>query len=320
MHHLCHCHIVDAPFVRCPIRSAQGLVFCPLIYIRYMRRMAIHISGGAIVLLSSSHPTVYRSIDAPKRCIAMYSLQAHEVLIFRPMTGILQPQSLVHRLQYSVGFILIGFRILTDDFSYAGRQAVAAIVVGGRMGHGTTVVLQGIARPDAAIGIVKSIVIGVPSLLLPCQMALDYRPHLAHIRGIGIKLEVPQQFVYIHQIHVVMMKLVVLLRISAYIARAVHRRSPLVGTTRQVIFLIHQMRFCNGHIGYLTLGVCIKVGALSVWHSKKIAHVGSSPSRQRHAPSHGSMLPHLTIPGTIGSHHQSSTDRIDIGIGGMETD
>ena len=137
---------------------------------------------------------------------------------------------------------------------------------------------------------------------------------------VGIKLEVPQQFVDIHQVHIVMMKLVVFLRVSADIARAVHRSPPLVGTTRQVVFLIHQMRFRNGHIGYLTLGVCIKVSALSVWHSEEIAHIGTSPARQRHAPSHGSMLPHLSVPGTIGSHHQSSTDRIDIGIGSMETD
>ena len=151
-------------------------------------------------------------------------------------------------------------------------------------------------------------------------MTLDDRPHLAHISRICIKLEMPKQFIYINQVHVVMMKLVVLLRISADIAVTIHRSTPFIGTARQVVLLVHEMRFGNRHIGYLTFGVCIKMDTLSILHAEEIAHIGTSPTGQRHAPAHCSMLPNLPVPGTIGSHDQSATYRIDIGIGSMEDD
>ena len=245
----------------------------------------------------------------------MHSLQSHKILIFRPMSGILQPHSFVHGFQNSISFLLIRLRILTDDSGNASRQKISPVVIGGRMGHGTTVVLQGITCPNTAISIIKSVVIGIPSLLLPSQMTLDNRPHLAHISRICIKLEVPKQLIYINQVHVVMMKLMIFLRISADIAVTIHRSTPFVSTTSQVVLLVHEMRFGNRHISNLTLGVCIKMDTLSILHAEEIAHIGTSPAGQRHAPAHGSMLPNLAVPGTIGSHHQSSTDRIDIGIG-----
>ena len=151
-------------------------------------------------------------------------------------------------------------------------------------------------------------------------MTLDDRPHLAHIRRISIKLEMPQQFVDKHEIHVIMMKLVVLFRISADIAVTIHRSTPFVGTARQIVLLIHEMWFGNRHIGNLTFGVCIKMNTLPILHAEEIAHISTSPAGQRHAPSHGSMLPDLPVPGTIGSHDQRSTYRIEISIGGMEDD
>ena len=45
------------------------------------------------------------------------------------------------------------------------------------MGHGTTVVIQGITRPDAAIGIIESVIVGVEVTLFPFEMQLDDRPH-----------------------------------------------------------------------------------------------------------------------------------------------
>ena len=59
------------------------------------------------------------------------------------------------------------------------------------MGYGTSVIVKRIAGPDAAVGIVEVVAVGVVVALLPCQVALDDGPHLAHIVLVGIVLEVP---------------------------------------------------------------------------------------------------------------------------------
>ena len=102
------------------------------------------------------------------------------------------------------------------------------------MSNGTTTIVECIAGPDAAISIVKMIAIGIVVAFLPCQMRLEYRPHLSHISGIGIVLEVPQQLVDIVQVHIVMVHLIITFRVSADVAIAVHLRAPTLLGTRHV--------------------------------------------------------------------------------------
>ena len=96
------------------------------------------------------------------------------------------------------------------------------------MSHGPTIIIQRITGPDAAIGIVKAVVVRVVITLFPFQMARNDRPHLPHIGSIGIILEVPHQFVDVVQIHVVVVHLVVAVGIAADITIAVHLRTPFL--------------------------------------------------------------------------------------------
>ena len=320
MHHLCHRHIVDTPFVRRPVGCAHRLIFLSIIYIRYARDVPVHILRCQIVLFASSCATVYRCVDAPQRCVLMHSLQSHEVLIFSPVAEIFQPQSAVHGFQYPVGFLTIRRWILAYHLCHAGSQEVGTVVIGRRMGYATAVVLQRIACPDTAIGIVESVVVGIPGVLLPGEMTLDDRPHLAHIGCIGIKLEMPEQLVDIHQVHVVMVELLVVLRIAADVAIAVHRRAPFVGATREIVLLVHHMRTGHRDVGHLTLGIGVEMNALAVEHTQEIAHIGCTPAWQRHSPAHSAMRPHLPVPGSVCSHDHGSAYRIQISIGSIEDD
>ena len=182
------------------------------------------------------------------------------------------------------------------------------------MCHRPTVVLQGVACPDTTISIIQSIIVRVPSILLPSQMPLDDGPHLAHISGVGIKLEMPKQFINIHEIHIIMMELIVLFGIAADITIAIHRRTPLIGTTRKSLFSIHQMRQGNRHIRHLTLGISTEMNALSVLHTQEITSIGSTPAIQRHTPTHCAMIPHLAIPCPIRSHDHDTSNRIQVRV------
>ena len=62
-------------------------------------------------------------------------------------------------------------------------------------GHGTAVIVEGVAGPDTTVGIVEVVAIGVPVALLPFQMELQHGPHLAQIGRVGIVAEVPKQLV-----------------------------------------------------------------------------------------------------------------------------
>ena len=46
------------------------------------------------------------------------------------------------------------------------------------MGHTAPAVLQAVAGPDAAVGVVKAVAVGVEPAFLPGQMALEHRPDL----------------------------------------------------------------------------------------------------------------------------------------------
>ena len=75
------------------------------------------------------------------------------------------------------------------------------------------------------------VIVRVPSILFPSKVTGYYRPHFAHISRIGIELEVPQQLVDIDEIHVIVVELFVVVRVSADVTVAVHRRTPLVCST-----------------------------------------------------------------------------------------
>ena len=62
------------------------------------------------------------------------------------------------------------------------------------------------------------VAVGVVVAFLPRQMASDDWPHTMHIGRIGIVLKVPEQFIDVVEVHVVVVHLVVALWVTADIA------------------------------------------------------------------------------------------------------
>ena len=125
----------------------------------------------------------------------MLASETHAVFILHPMPLVGKPKPLVHCLEYALGLGPVGLRVLTDYLSYACRKQVAAIVVGRRMRGRAAVVVQRIARPDAAVGIVETVVVGIEVPLLPLEVKLYDRPHLAHVGSVRVIREVPEQLI-----------------------------------------------------------------------------------------------------------------------------
>ena len=189
------------------------------------------------------------------------------------------------------------------------------------MGHGTSAVIQGIARPDAAIGIVEVVAIRVVVTLLPRQVALQQGPHLAHIVLVGIILEVPQQLIDIVQVHVVVVHLVVAIGITTDVAIGIHLRVPFLLSARHLLGSILRGMWDIGlDVRHLTIGIGIEVTDGSVLPSQHVAQITCAPTRQGHAPSDTAMQPGQSVPVAISSQHEGTTQRVDIRIGGIELD
>ena len=71
------------------------------------------------------------------------------------------------------------------------------------MGNCSAVVIEGIAGPDAAVTIVEMVSVGIPVAFFPFEMEFQSRPELTHECSICIVLEMPEQFIDIVEIHIV---------------------------------------------------------------------------------------------------------------------
>ena len=277
MPHLGIGHVVNAPRIGHPVACGNGLH--PRILHGNMGNMPADIVRGLPCLLLRTGTAVDGRIDAPYGGTLMQSAQPHAVLKLSPDTLVLHPQATVHGLQDSVGLLPVRLSILTDYLGNAGGQPVASIVIGRRMGHCPATVVERIAGPDAAVGIVEMVAVGVEVTFLPDQMTLDDGPHPAHVGRVGIILEVPEQLVHIVQVHVVVVHLVVALRITADVAVAVHLRAPLLLSPGHVhLRVLRRMGNRGGHIGHLTLRVGIEVAHGTVVPSQHVACVGRTPA------------------------------------------
>ena len=89
----------------------------------------------------------------------------------------------------------------------------------------------------------------------------------------------PQEFVYVAEVHVVVVHLVVALRIAADVAVAVHLGAPFLLGPRHVLFrILGGMRIYGGDTVYLRLGVGVEMRAGAVVPAQEVAAVGSAPT------------------------------------------
>ena len=178
---------------------------------------------------------------------------------------------MVHRPECLVGLRLVVGRILSQQLRDLCRHAESPVVVCRRVCHRPTVVVQGVACPDAAVGVVQSVVVRIEVTFLPCQVSLDHRPHPAHIRRVGIIFEVPEQLIDIVQVHVVVVHLVVAVRVSADIPLRVHLRAPfLQGPCHRLVGILRGVRHGGSHVGHLPLRIGREMAACPLGPSHHI--------------------------------------------------
>ena len=189
------------------------------------------------------------------------------------------------------------------------------------MGDGSPIIIKRITRPNAAIGIVKTIIIGIIVALLPFQMTGDDRPHLPHIGCIGVIFEMPHQFIDVVQVHIVVMHLVVTVRITADIAVAIHLRSPFFLSPCHIQRgILRRMRNRWRHICHLTSSIGVEMTFGTVPPSQHICQIASTPSSQRRPPAYRTMKPRHSVPSTVSCCYNGRAQRIKERIGSVEHD
>ena len=187
------------------------------------------------------------------------------------------------------------------------------------MGHSTAIVIQGVGGPYAAICIIESVIIGIEAALFPCQVTCEHRPHLSHEGGVGVILEMPQQFVDEVEVHVVVVHDIRAVRIAADITVGIHLRAPLFHCPRQA-FLGVGRRAGDGrlHVCHLTGGIGGEMAFCAFRHSEDIAEISCSPAIELHTPYHSAVQPRLTIPRPVACCHQGAAESIYVRVGGVE--
>ena len=246
VHHFSKGHIVDTPCVGLPVGGRNGGILLipetvslgikPFSHYGDVRYFIIHILCSTIALERSAHFTVDGMIDGPYSRTLVQALVSHQVLVLSPHTFVLHPQSFIDSLVDAVGLSLIMGCFLghSQSFGQACSHAVGTIVESGRVSGRTTIIIKSITCPNTTIGIVETVTIGVEVTLFPSQVALNDRPNLTHILPIARPIEVPQEFIHVVEVHVVMVHLIVTVRIAADVSVAIHLRTPLLDRTGKI--------------------------------------------------------------------------------------
>ena len=303
--------------------EAQGLEGPGVVVVadRDVGDLVVHVDRGAVSLLRRAGAAVDRGVDGPDGRVGMDALQAHEVLELGPMAQVVQPQPVVHGLQDGLRLFPVRGRVLADDLGDAGRLEVREIIVGRGVGDGAAVVVEGVAGPDAAVGVVEMVPVGVEIAFLPLVVQHDVRPHLAHELRIGIIAEVAHHLVDVVEVHVVVADLVGAARGVADIAVGVHRRAPLALGAREVVLRSLLGMLVDGRdVGHHRGGVGRKMGPGAVVPAHHVARVGAAPAQVMVAPAHGAVQVADAVPDAVTGMHHVGSERIEEGVRGVDLD
>ncbi len=255
-------------------------------------------------------------VDGPHRGVLVQAAVPHLVAVFGPVAFVGQPQLAAQGFEDGVGLVAVGRRIETDRFGDAGRLAVGVVVIGCRMGHGAARVVERIARPDAAVGVVEMVAVGVEVALLPLQMAVDDRKYPPCVVAVAGPCQVAQQFVDVAQIHVVVRHLLFLARATGDVAVAVHRCAPAFFCAGEVERrILPRMRVEGRRAGRLVGRIGVEMPAGPFMPAQGVAHVGAAPAAVGRPPAHGAVQPHFAAPQSVGRQGQRFADGRDVGVG-----
>ena len=236
MHHFGKSNIVDTPGIRQPVRSGDSsitFIFQTIATNGDMRYFAIHITGGKISLERISDVAIQCMINSPYTGTGMQTFMPHEILKLSPMSTFGYPKASIQSFQYSVSFFTIGCRVFSNLLGNHSCEAIGTIVIGRRMSDRTTIIIKSITCPDAGIGIIKSVIIGIIVSFFPGKVTGQDRPHTAGVFQITGPVEMPQEFINITKIHVIMMHLIVPTGVTADITVTILGCSPLLFGTCQ---------------------------------------------------------------------------------------
>ena len=175
------------------------------------------------------------------------------------------------------------------------------------MGNGTAIIIEGIACPNAGVCIVKPVIVRIVVELFPSEMAGKEGPHAAGVIQITRPVEMPQQFVDIAKIHIVVVHLIIAAGVTADISIAVLRGSPLLHRACQGEGCVLS-RMGNGvrHVNDLTGCIGIKMRTYTVVPTKGIAGICRTPATEGHTPTDSAVQPDFTIPNAIGCHSKGT--------------
>ncbi len=214
-----------------------------------------------------------------------------------------------------------GGLVVAEQSGNLGCLAVGAQVVGRAVGHGSAAIVEAVAGPDAAVGVVETVVVGVKDTLLPVEMPLDGRPELAGLLQVARPVEVPQQRVDIDEVHVVVVDLLRVVGVAGNVARCEHGVARLLGGAGEVLLRVeHGDALVHFHVDKLRGRITGKVSVLPVVPSEHVARIAGTPTGQRHTPADGSVLPHaaLLVPDAVGGGGDDIFERVDERVGRLE--
>ena len=128
----------------------------------------------------------------------------------------------------------------------------------------------------------------------------------------------PQKFIDITQVHIVMVHLVILTRIATNITIAIHLSAPFLFRTSKIhCSILSWMRIHSRNIGNLTCCIGIEMRTGTIVPAQCISCISCTPTTKRHSPAYCSVKPYFSTPDTICRYSQCWTKRIKVRIGSI---
>ena len=150
-------NVIDRPHIRHPVRRRDRVVargHARTLH-RNLGELRVHEARHLPGFKRGRRERVQRMIECPETGRGMDRLTPQQILVLGKPAPVTKPQLAAHRLENETGFFLKRRGILAKQPGNTGRHQIVPVIVGRGVGHPSPAVHQVIARPDAAVGLVK---------------------------------------------------------------------------------------------------------------------------------------------------------------------